>query len=154
MKIRSIAAWTATAILALGLAACSGLGRGTPAPPVPSTCALPAGVQAQMLYPKPGATAVPDATIQVVFAISSPLPTWGVAVLPPAGNSGIYGNAFQTITAGQVPSPSATPSFANPIYVSSTFSGSLPAASLIGVYLNDLSSNCVPVTAGASFTTQ
>ncbi|HEY8321512.1 MAG TPA: hypothetical protein VIG46_06990 [Candidatus Baltobacteraceae bacterium] len=153
MKIRSIAAWTATAILAFGLAACSGLGGGTAAPPAPGTCALPAGVQAQMLYPKPGATAVPDATIQVVFAISSPLPTWGVAVLPPTGN-GIYGNAFQTITAGQVPSPSATPSFANPIYVSSTFSGSLPAASQIGVFLNDLSSNCIPATAGASFTTQ
>lgn len=114
---------------------------------------VPAGVQTQLLYPKPGATAVPDAPQQIVFAISSPLPTWGAALLPPSG-AGIYANAFQTITAGQVPTPSATPSFANPIYVSSSLPGSLPAASAIGVYLNDLNSSCIPVTTGASFTTQ
>ena len=154
MKIRSIAAWIGTAALAFGLAACGQLTGGVPTPSNPVTCVLPTGVQVQLLYPIPGATAVPDAPQQIVFAISTPLPTWGVAVLPPGNSNGIYGAVFQTITAGQVPSPSATPSFASPIYVSSTLSSSLPAASLIGVYLNNLNSDCLPVTAGASFTTQ
>lgn len=113
---------------------------------------VPAGVQTQVLYPIPGATAVPDSTVQIVFAISTPLPGWGAAWS--TTNSANYGLGFQTITASQVPSPSATPSFANPIYVSSTLTTSLPAASLVGVYLNDLGSNCTPVTANASFTTQ
>ena len=141
-------------MLALGLAACGSFNGSVPTPPNPSTCVLPTGVQTQLLYPIPGATGVPDAPQQVVFAISTPLPNWGAAVQPPSPNQGVYGFAFQTITAGQVPTPSATPSFANAIYVSSTLPGALPAASLIGVYLNNLGSDCIPVTAGASFTTQ
>ncbi|MDQ2992081.1 MAG: hypothetical protein M3R30_04580 [Candidatus Eremiobacteraeota bacterium] len=153
MKIRTIAAWGGTALLAFTLAACSSLRNNIPTPPAPATCVLPSGVQTQLLYPIPGATAVPDAPQQIVFAISSPLPNWGAAVLPSA-SPGIYGAAFQTITAGQVPTPSATPSFASPIYVSSALPGSLPPNSLIAVFLNNLASNCSPVTAAASFTTQ
>ncbi len=152
MNIRSIAAWSGTAVLALSLAACGAFKNSVPTPPNPSTCVLPAGVQTQVLYPIPGATGVPDAPQQIVFAISTPLPNWGVATL--IGNTGSYGLAFQTITAGQVPMPSATPSFANPIYVSSALTGSFPAATSVGVYLNNGASDCLPLTTGASFTTQ
>ena len=152
MKIRSIAAWTGTAALALLLAACGQITGNAPSPPAPSTCVVPSGVQTQVLYPIPGATAVPASTVQIVFAISSPLPGWGAAWS--TNTNANYGLAFQTISAGQVPSPSATPSFANPIYVSSTLTTGLPAASVVGVFLNNLNSNCIPVSANASFTTQ
>lgn len=152
MNIRSIAAWSGTAVLAITLSACGALKNSVPTPSNPPACVLSSGVQTQLLYPIPGATGVPDAPQQIVFAISSPLPTWGAATL--IGSTGAYGLSFQTINAGQVPAPSATPSFANPIYVSSALTGSFPAATSIGVYLNNLASNCIPVTTGASFTTQ
>ena len=71
-----------------------------------------------------------------------------------------YGNllAFESvvnpISAGSVPTPSATPSFANPTYESSGLSGPLPSATLITVLLNNESSSCNHYLNIGSFTTQ
>ncbi len=151
MNLRPLLYALGTLALASSLTACGrGVLGGLPQPTLPPPCVLPTGVQAQLIYPIPGATNVPDATQQVVFAVSSPLPTWGAA-FEFAGLAGL-GGPFTTISVGQVPTPSATPSFANPVYVSSAIAFSLPASTAIGVDLNDLSSSCIPVVAG-SFTT-
>jgi len=151
MKIRAFSYALGGLALAATLAACSGFNTSVPRPPAPTTCVVPAGVQTQLIYPVPGATSVPDNPQQIVFATSAALPSWD-AVLTGA-NQAYYGNAFVQISAGQVPSPSATPSFANPIYESSTLASGLTANTVMSVYLNDLSSSCIPVSTNASFTT-
>jgi len=138
----------------LALAACGGSGGSTFVNPTPGPTCVP-GVQYQMIYPIPGATGVPDNPQQIAFAVSAPLAGWNLFL----NNANTLSNAaytiatMQTITAGQVPSPSATPSFPNPVYQSVTLTGGFTSGQTIYVWLNNLNSNCTAVGPVGSFTT-
>ncbi|HEY5257399.1 MAG TPA: hypothetical protein VIJ12_03380 [Candidatus Baltobacteraceae bacterium] len=140
----------------LALAACGATGNNGPAPSQTS-CPIPTG--AQMIYPIPGATAVPDAPQQIVIAVPSALSTSLNAIVDnstsqtDANVNGFYASLFQTIQPSQVPQPAATPSFANPIYESSAVGVTFKSATTLYVFLNDEASNCLP-TQFSSFTTQ
>lgn len=130
-------------------------------------CSTPAGMQASVVYPAPGSTAIPDNVAQVVIATNSTLPSdwqsgagWDVLLsyaYSAAYGNGHYGNQFVTATP-PFPAPTATPSFASPQYWSSTFSyvsaPNLPPGTLVTVELNDLNTNCYPGVAIGTFTSQ
>ncbi|MHB8146526.1 MAG: hypothetical protein ACYDGM_04600 [Vulcanimicrobiaceae bacterium] len=147
---------TAAVVLALSLAACGGNG-GTSLTPAP-TCVLPSTVQ--MIYPVPGATAVPDNPQQFVFAESAYLPaSWNAYV----NNSNTLNGAIptaatvQNITASQVPQGAATPNPSlggTPVYQSISLLNGFTSAQTIYVWLNDTSSGCSPTGPVGSFTTQ
>ncbi|MBV9269948.1 MAG: hypothetical protein JO165_02560 [Candidatus Eremiobacteraeota bacterium] len=151
MKLRVV---FLAAIVALGaFAACnSGGSNNTPASP----CTIPAS-SVSVVYPAPNATGVPGAFQQIIVAVSSPLPSSWNAVIQYTDPV----NALQTRGGNQVvtvsppfPTPSATPSFANPVYQSSAFpSLVVPSNVTVSVFLNDLNSGCTP-TSVSSFTTQ
>ena len=108
-----------------------------------------------LVYPAPGSTGIPDNFQGVVFGSQTTLTANYQAFVVPAGSStGTYLN-FVAPAPNPLPSPNATPSFANPIYQESSSGGLiLPAATQIGVYLNDANSNCVPSALLGTFTTQ
>lgn len=143
------------ALIALGitaLAACGGYNSGTLLSPI--QCLY--NGQSQLIYPIPGATNVPDAPGQIVFAVSRLFPsTFQVLVhndpSPSTATAGTSG-FFQQINQSQVPQPSATPAISNPLYESATVNASFPHATYY-VFLNDTLGGCTPASAG-SFTTQ
>lgn len=146
---------TAAAAL-ISLAACNI--NSNPAPPAPGpTCSPPAGVQSALVYPAPGATAIPDAFGQVIIGSTAALPSsWDVVLTTarsPASLGGVHGGTFQSATP-PFPTPNATPSFSNPVYQSSSFSGGNFPGEVVQVFLNDTSSNCTPAGPLGSFTTQ
>jgi hypothetical protein len=133
-------------------------------------CSTPAGMQASLIYPAPGSTAIPDNVSQIIIATNSTLPadwqvTYGWDALltfnnPNFGNAH-YGNEFVSTAASPLPSPAATPAFAGPYqYWSSTIPygppnfPNLPPATAITVQLNDLNTTCSPGITIGGFTTQ
>lgn len=150
MKNASIAGLFA--VVAAGLAACNSGGSSVPAPR--ATCTPPPGTQSALVYPAPGATAVPDAFGQIIIGSSAALPsTWDVAVVTPLSPGGLLGGTFTTATP-PLPTPNATPPFANPVYQSSSFAGGTFPGELVRVFLNNTAANCVPAGPIGSFTTQ
>ena len=154
LTLRNLFVASALATCAIAFAACGGSPT-TSATPGP-TCAPNTTVQ--LIYPIPGATGVPDAPQQIVFAVGTALSSnWDAYIAPNSnGNNGGYTNTLQTITASQIPSPHATPSFANPVYQSVTLSASLapPTGTTWYVWLNNLAGNCTPLGPLGSFTIQ
>lgn len=142
---------------AAALAACSS-GPTYTAPTPGPTCSP--GTTVQMIYPIPGATGVPDAPQQIAFAVASPLPnSWNLFLnvtdtLGATGYQGFTGAGFETIAAGQVPSPSATPSFSNATYQSVTLGGALASKTTYWVWINNQATNCTPNGPVGSFTTE
>ncbi len=121
--------------------------------PSPGPCGGVSG-PVTLVYPAPNSTGIPANLQGVVFGVQVPLTSLYQAVIVPNGGSTQF--IFNTVQAAPspLPSPYATPSFANPTYQISPFLGqTLPAASLVNVYLNDLNSGCTPSYKG-SFTTQ
>lgn len=121
----------------------------------PMACGTPSGVTQGpvLVYPAPGATAVPDAFGQIVVASNVAMPnTWDVAVYTAAGG-GATGAGFQAASP-PFPTPNASPTFANPVYQSSSFVGTDIPGSTVAVYLNELDSNCTPSVEIGTFTTQ
>lgn len=158
LNLRNLFVACALATSAVAFVACGGGGSSNINPTPGPTCSPNTTVQ--MIYPIPGATGVPDAPQQIVFAVGTPLPSiWNLYISNAANAqgtvSGYTGAGFQTITAAQVPSPAATPSFANPVYQSVTLSGPLaPAATTWWIWVNDSAGNCTPLGPVGSFTTQ
>ncbi|HTX55612.1 MAG TPA: hypothetical protein VMD47_00775 [Candidatus Acidoferrales bacterium] len=155
---RSFFVFCALATSVFAFAACNG--GGTVSAPTPGPTCSP-GVQYQMLYPIPGATGVPDNPQQLVFAVSSPLPsTWNAYV----NNTNSYSNGaytiagMETISASQIPSPSATPNPSifptTPYYQSITLASGFASGQIIYVWLNYSNGNCTPAGPVGSFTTQ
>lgn len=140
----------------VSLAACNNGGNSNPPAPGP-TCALPSGTQTVLVYPAPNATAVPDAFGQVILGSTAALPaSWQVVLTSALYPNGVSGADVQSASP-PFPTPNATPSFANPVYQSSNFSGagSTFAGQVVSVYLNDTSSaTCTPLGPIGSFTTQ
>jgi hypothetical protein len=135
------------------LAACGG-GNSNSNGSIPVVqCVLPTGTQVALSYPISGATGVPDAPGQIVIAASPALPSnWQVVLA--FGNVFAFESVVNPISAGSVPTPSATPGFANPTYESSGLSGPLPSATTIAVLLNNEASSCNSYLQIGSFTTQ
>lgn len=156
LTLRNLFAVSALAMCAVAFAACGGGGNTITNPTPGPTCAP--GTTVQLIYPIPGATGVPDAPQQIVFAVGTALSSNWDAYLAPnsSGNNGGYTNALQTITASQIPSPSATPSFANPVYQSVTLGTSLapPTGVTWYVWINNTAGNCTPLGPLGSFTIQ
>ncbi|HEX5275154.1 MAG TPA: hypothetical protein VFW34_07750 [Candidatus Rubrimentiphilum sp.] len=142
----------AIAVLLLALTACGGYSGGTYLTPI--QCLY--NGQSQLIYPIPGATNVPDAPGQIVFAVSRLFPSTFQVLIhnDPNPNTATAGTAgfFQQINQSQVPQPSAAPSISNPLYESATISASFPHATYY-VFLNDTLGGCTPTFAG-SFSTQ
>jgi len=134
---------------AVSLAACNSNNSSTNPSTYPN-CTAPGSFQA--IYPINGSTNVPDST-QVVYVASSVAlgSQYQNAVLPPGGYLQ-SGNQFSQVPLSQVPTPRATPGFANPIYYQ-TAVGTLSSASTWTFYLNNTNSNCQPVQY-LQFTTQ
>jgi hypothetical protein len=163
IRVRVLTYVAAAAVFAAIIAGCnSGSNTVNVAP-----CGTPAGMQAQLIYPAPGSTAIPDNVSQIIVATNGTLPAdwqtgngWDVLLaynFNPAYGNGHYGNMFAA-AATPFPSPAATPSFANPTYYSSTISytnaPNLPPATQVTVQLNDLNSTCYPGITIGTFTTQ
>lgn len=164
--IRNVTGAGIAALLAAIVAGCGGSTVNV------SACSTPVGMQASLIYPAPGSTAIPDNVSQVIIATNNTLPSdwqvgygWDVLLayaFNGAYGSGHYGNEFVSASPSPLPSPAATPGFAGPYqYWSSTipYGGAnalpnLPPASAITVELNDLNSNCYPGVVIGSFTTQ
>ena len=120
------------------VSACNG--NSSPAP----VCGAPQGTVV-VAYPAPGATAVPDNFLGVIFASSKGLGSSYQALLVPNGSSSFVSLLTVAMFTPPLPVPNQTPSFPNPIYQASAANGYvLPAATAINVYLNDLGSNCAP----------
>jgi len=149
MKLR-VVLFAGLVALAVFAACNSGSTNNTPAAP----CTIPAASSA-VVYPAPNATGVPDAFQQIIIAVSSPLPgTWDAVIqYPIAGvTNTVYGNPVVSVSP-PFPTPNATPSFANPVYQSSSFPANLvlPSGVQVNVFLNDLNNGCTP-TSVSSFT--
>jgi hypothetical protein len=141
--------------LVLLLAACGGAGSGYGGFLNGSINCLFNG-QSQLVYPIPGATGVPDAPQQIVFATSRLFPsTFEVRVNtdpnPNLATNGV-GAFFHQINQSQVPQPSGNPMMSNPLYESASTAASFPHGTYY-VFLNDTLGGCTPTSAG-SFTTQ
>ena len=145
----------------LGLFAALGLGavlagcgnQGVNATPPP--CVAPAGTQIQMVYPVPGATGVPDTFTQIVLATSGTVPATFDVTLVGSTLAGVayFGSVLPAPT--PLPSPVATPSFANPVYLTSTNGGyTFAPGTTVTAQINDLGSSCVPGTVLGTFTAQ
>jgi len=147
------AVWRAAliAICITALTACGGYNSGSYLTPI--QCLY--NGQSQPIYPIPGATNVPDAPGQIVFAVSRLFPSTFQVLIhnDPNPNTATAGTAgsFQQINQSQVPQPSATPKISNALYESASISASFPRATYY-VFLNDTLGGCPPTTAG-SFTT-
>jgi hypothetical protein len=131
-------------------------------------CSVPAGMQYSLVYPAPNSTGNSTTVSQVIVATSGPLPAqwqqgagWDVVLgYPPGGGypGSDVGNGFVS-TAPPFPTPNTTPPFSNPSYWSSSISyaananPSLPPGTQIGVYLNNLNTNCTPSVLVGSFST-
>lgn len=138
---------------AMGLSACGGGGSTNPPAPGP-TCSPPSGTQTALVYPAPNATGVPDQLGQVVIGASPALPSSWNVVLVRASTGGSLGGGNFTAAPQPLPTPNATPPFANPVYQSSSFGNSVFGGLVLQVFLNDTASNCTPVGPIATFTTQ
>lgn len=154
LTLRNLFVASALAMCAVAFAACGGGSPGITNPTPGPTCSP--GTTVQMIYPIPGATGVPDAPQQIVFAVGTALSSnWDVYLAPNSnGNAGGYTNPLETITSG-IPSPSATPSFANPVYQSVTVpSLAPPSGATWYVWINNTAGNCTPMGPLGSFTIQ
>jgi hypothetical protein len=152
----------ALAALAMVAAGCGGGGNSGSSV---SACTVPAGMQYALVYPVPSSTGNPTSLSAVVVATSGTLPpTWmtgnGWDIELNYSATGSYpgtalGGEFAAVSYSAIPTPNATPSFANPSYYQSTFSYAsnantpLPPGTVITATLNNLNSNCYPgVTIG------
>ena len=157
MNRRSTFLGPALATLALALAACGG--GTTITGPTPGPTCGPAGVQSQLIFPQPSASAVPDNLSQIVIAVSSPLPinTFNLALiaLNNGGGTAFTANPLAQISASQLPAGSATPTIPTPTYEAVNLIATLPGATQIQTAINQPNSNCTPQNIpGGTFTTQ
>lgn len=137
------------------LAAFAGCNTKNTNPPAPGpTCSPPNGTQSALVYPAPGATAIPDQFGQVIIGSTAALPSsWNVVLVTAISPNGVSAGKFQSVSP-PFPTPNATPSFANPVYQSSSVGSATFPGEVVTVYLNDTATNCTPAGPLGSFTTQ
>lgn len=130
----------------LTLAACGG--GTTVTGPTPGPTCGPTNVQTQLIYPQPGATAVPDSLSQIVIAVSSPLPinTFNLALiaLNNGGGTAFTANPLAQIQPSQLPAGSATATIPTPTYEAVNLIATLPSGTQLQTAINQPNSNCTP----------
>jgi len=140
----------------LGVAAVviAGCNSGTTSSTQPA-CGLPVGTSTVLVYPAPGATGIPDNFGTVVLGSTVALPgTYSTFVVNNSTLNSVFFNQLGTAP-NPLPSPNATPAFANPVYQSSGNPGAtFVAGSSVSVYLNNTNSNCVPTQLLGTFNVQ
>ena len=142
------------------LAACGGGSNPpTPTPTLGPTCTLPSGVQSDLVYPAAGSTLAASTLNQIVIGSTAVLDPSRFQIvitdaLFPFPNFLKPGSNLASVSP-PFPSPSQTPSFANPQYQATSLSQPFAANQVVTVYINDGKSgnNCTPLALG-SFTTQ
>ena len=118
-------------------------------------CSPPNGTQTVLVYPAPGATAVPDAFGLVILGSTSPLPaSFDAFVMNNTTGNGVFFNQVTNSPPSPLPTPNAVPPFANPVFKPSGNPGAtFVSGSSITVFLNNTNSFCHPASLG-SFTVQ
>jgi hypothetical protein len=121
----------------------------------PPQCRPPKGVQTVLVYPAPNATGIPDNFGLVVLGSTAALPAgYQAAVINVTTQNGVYYNVVG-VAPSPIPTPNATPPFANPVYQASGNPGvTWVAGSTIAVYLNNTRSGCNPTYQLGSFVVQ
>ncbi len=150
--MKRFAVWFAVTAAAIALAACNNSSTGPSAPSTP--CPTPAGDTTVLVYPAPGATSVPGTFGQVIIGSTTALGSgYNIVVTDAVNPNGIPGQTLTSVTP-PFPTPNATPSFPNPKYESSSYSGfTFLPSQVVNVYVNQPSSNCSPVGPVGSFST-
>lgn len=158
-------------VVALALAAGCANGNlatagGAPAPaPTPSVaCVLPAGETVHLVFPIPNQTGAPNLQGIVIAVSPNPLPTnWYFYSISPAGSTfgtqsiGYFATPAPPTASSSpspLPTPSAAPGFANPIYESASngiFAVSSPSPSPVEILIAD--GSCYPGVSLGHFTT-
>ncbi|PZR57538.1 MAG: hypothetical protein DLM50_06075 [Candidatus Meridianibacter frigidus] len=111
-------------------------------------CVPPAGDTPFLAFPASGSTGNSPNIGQVIVADQTALGSGWDAVVTVSGIGSQLGGTFQP-AALPLPSPNATPPFANPVYESSAFNVAVPAGSTVQVSVNNLNSTCTPVVIGS-----
>jgi hypothetical protein len=149
--------FAAGAAAVIALAGCNGGGNSTVPSPTPGPTCGPI-VTSALVYPAPGATAVPDNIAQIVIAVSTPLTpnTYNLSLtaLNNGGGSALTYYPLSQIAASQLPAGSASTTIPNPTYEQVSLINSLPAATQIQTAINIPTSNCTPQTVSGTFTTK
>ncbi|HTX02585.1 MAG TPA: hypothetical protein VMD07_02805 [Candidatus Acidoferrales bacterium] len=164
--IRIVGCLVALAALAIVAVGCGG---GCSYCTTVSACTVPTGMQYSLVYPVPSSTGNSTSLSEVVVATSGTLPPtwmtgngWDVELNYTATGSypgTAFGSDFATVSVNAIPTPNASPSFANPSYFVSTFSYAsnantpLPPGTLITATLNNLNSSCYPGVTIGKFST-
>ncbi len=135
-----------TLLAAVVPAACGG----APASSCYGPSSLPAIPVMQLVYPAPGATNVPDQPGSIVVAFSAQMGAWDM-LLQSTGTPVDIGTLGPPPS--PLPSPAATPPFANPVYYG-VAAPQLNAATAYTVDLKETTLPCIPVSSLGSFTTR
>jgi hypothetical protein len=152
-----IGAFTAILSATLVLSACNGNGGISPGPAPSGTCGGPPN-QLEVLYPIPNSKNAPPALGNIYVSTKGALPpsnSFNFFLVQSNGGSTFTGN-FAQITAGQIPTPHASPSYSNPTY----YASSLPPSYIIGpaqavsLFWNDGGTGCTPHFLVSSFKTK
>jgi hypothetical protein len=154
---KSLGAFFALFTAAMLVSACNG-GNNAAAPPgTGQNCGGPPN-NLEVLYPIPNSRNAPSALGNVYVSTKGQLPpsnNFNFFLVQSNGNSTFTG-AFAGVSASQIPTPHASPSYANPVY----YASSLPPSYIIGpsqavsLYWNDGGTGCTPHTLVSSFRTK
>jgi hypothetical protein len=163
---KPIGALFALAAAAGMLTACNGNVYGPgPSPtsgPTGNCGGPPSSNQLEVLYPIPGTRKAPAALANIYVSTKGTLPPSNQFdfFLSQSNGSSTYTGLFATISASQIPSPHATPSYASPTYYASAIAGPYGSSYIIGpdqavsLFWNDSGRNCTPHFLVSSFRTK
>ncbi len=147
------------------LAACNGNNNGIVGPGPTSTpsgsCGRPPN-QLEVVYPIPGSHKAPINLTAIYVATKGALPPSNSYdfFLSQSSGASTFTGPFGQISASQVPTPHAKPSFTNPTYYGSAIAGPYGSTYIIGpqqavsLLWNDGGKNCSPLFVVASFHTK
>jgi hypothetical protein len=144
-------------ILAGVLAACNGNSSVSTPPGTGQNCGGPPN-QLQVLWPIPNSQNASGQFNNIYVSTKGKLPPSNLFnfYLVQSNGGSTFTSTFFGISASQIPSPHATPSYSNPIY----YATSLPSGYIVGpaqsvtLLWNDGGTGCTPHTAVATFTTK
>lgn len=160
---KSIGALSLFAVASM-LAACNGnngiVGPGPTSTPS-GNCGRPPN-QMEVLYPIPHSHNAPPALPAIFVATKGTLPVSNNYdfYLSQSSGAATYTGLFTQISASQIPTPHAKPSYANPTYYASAIAGPSGSTYIIGpdqavsLLWNDGGRNCSPFFVVASFRTK
>src|SRR5271155_6237872 len=135
---KSIVRFLGAVACATVFVACNGSNSIYNPPGTGSNCGSPPN-SLQVLYPRPGAQAAPDSLVNVFVATNGPLPSNNSFNFQLNSTVPLYpqftSNFFAT-SASKIPSPHATPSFANPTYYATTLATPPGPANTVQLFWN------------------